>query len=252
MGKEIITFKHERFGSLRAMLNENGEALLMGSDVARRLGYKNPQKALRDHVDEEDKTLNESFTVNGTHPVLINESGLYSLILSSQLPIAKAFKRWVTSEVLPQIRQTGGYIPTKDPRTGERLTDEEIVRRAHVIIGRTLALKNAANERCMTATEVATAWGINVLQLNGLLQAVGIIERRGGRWHLAQSLEGQGLAEDRHFFCYSLKGRPRSTSYLVWTPEGVRFLERRVRWLADSLPTEPLQLNLFINNLITA
>ena len=65
----------------------------MGSDVARRLGYKNPQKALRDHVDEEDKTLNESFTVNGTTPILINESGLYSLILSSKLPQSKAFKR---------------------------------------------------------------------------------------------------------------------------------------------------------------
>ena len=130
MGKEIITFNHEQFGSLRAMLNENGEALLMGTDVARRLGYKNPQKALRDHVDEDDKTLNESFTVNGTHPVLINESGLYSLVLSSQLPSAKAFKRWVTSEVLPQIRQTGGYIPTRNARTGETLTAEEVVDKA--------------------------------------------------------------------------------------------------------------------------
>ena len=252
MGKEIITFNHEQFGSLRAMLNNDGEALFMGTDVARRLGYKNPQKALRDHVDEDDK-LTERIVLSGQRRelIFINESGLYALILSSKLPSAKAFKRWVTSEVLPQIRLTGGYIPTRNARTGERLTDEEIVKRAHVIIGRTLALKNAANERCVTATEVATAWGINVLQLNGLLQAVGIIERRGGRWHLAQSLEGQGLAEDRYYFSYSLKGRPMSTSYLVWTPEGVQFLERRVRWLADALPTEPLQLNLFINNLLT-
>ena len=77
--------------------------------MAEILGYSNPQKALRDHVDEEDKTLNESFTVNGTMVILINESGLYSLILRSQLPKAKQFKRWVTSEVLPAIRRHGVY-----------------------------------------------------------------------------------------------------------------------------------------------
>ena len=96
------------------MTNERGETFFVGKDVAKALGYKNPQKALRDHVDEEDRTVNESFTVNGTQPVLINESGLYALILSSKLKEAKAFKRWVTSEVLPQIRMTGGYIPTRD------------------------------------------------------------------------------------------------------------------------------------------
>lgn len=73
------------------------------------LEYSNPQKALRDHVEEEDRTVNESFTVNGTKGILINESGLYSLILSSKLPSARKFKRWVTSEVLPAIRKTGSY-----------------------------------------------------------------------------------------------------------------------------------------------
>ena len=81
----------------------------MGKDVAEVLGYSNPQKAVRDHIDDDDKTVNESFTVNGTQGVLINESGLYSLILSSKLPNAKAFKRWVTSEVLPAIRKHGLY-----------------------------------------------------------------------------------------------------------------------------------------------
>ena len=90
------------FGTVRTMTNERGETFFVGKDVAKALGYKNPQKALRDHVDEDDRTVNESFTVNGTQPVLINESGLYALILSSKLKEAKAFKRWVTSEVLPQ------------------------------------------------------------------------------------------------------------------------------------------------------
>ena len=88
---------------------------MMGTDVAKRLGYKNPAKALRDHVDTEDK-LTERIVLSGQRRevIFINESGLYSLILSSKLPTAKAFKRWVTAEVLPQIRKTGGYIPTHD------------------------------------------------------------------------------------------------------------------------------------------
>lgn len=98
------------FGQLRGA-NIDGEAWLMATDVARRLGYRNPQKAVRDHVEDEDRTVNDSFTVNGTTPVLINESGLYGLVLQSKLPQAKEFKRWVTAEVLPQIRRTGGYIP---------------------------------------------------------------------------------------------------------------------------------------------
>lgn len=105
---DMVTFEKAGLGKIRAVLID-GEAWLDGKDVAAALGYSNPQKAVRDHVDIEDKTVNELFTVNGTMAILINESGLYSLILSSKLPSAKTFKRWVTSEVLPQIRRTGTY-----------------------------------------------------------------------------------------------------------------------------------------------
>ena len=140
MNDVIQIFESNQFGQLRGT-NINGEAWLMATDVARRLGYTNPQKAIRDHVDTEDKTLNESFTVNGTTPILINESGLYSLILSSKLPQAREFKRWVTSEVLPQIRKTGGYIPVK-------AEDDEktIMAKAMEIMNRTLAQKDAILE----------------------------------------------------------------------------------------------------------
>ena len=97
----------------------DGEPYFVGKDVAEILGYSNPQKAIRDHVDEEDRTVNESFTVNGTMGMLINESGLYSLILRSQLPSAKRFKRWVTSEVLPAIRKTGKYAIEKPKSVAE-------------------------------------------------------------------------------------------------------------------------------------
>ena len=91
--------------------------------------------ALRKHVDSEDKGVAKCDTLGGAQKItLINESGLYSLILSSKLPQAKAFKRWVTSEVLPQIRMTGGYIPTKYAE-GNMLSEEEIVERANDIVG---------------------------------------------------------------------------------------------------------------------
>ena len=105
---EIKIFKNPQFGAIRTM-EKDGEPWFAGKDVAIALGYSNPQKAIRNHIDSEDRTVNESFTVNGTPITLINESGLYSLILSSKLPTAKEFKRWVTSEVLPSIRKSGGY-----------------------------------------------------------------------------------------------------------------------------------------------
>lgn len=108
MENNIKIFENPDFGKVR-VVDIKGEPWFVGKDVAAVLRYTNPQKAIRDHVDEEDRTVNDSFTVNGTQPILINESGLYSLILSSKLPKAKEFKRWVTSEVLPSIRKTGGY-----------------------------------------------------------------------------------------------------------------------------------------------
>lgn len=105
----IQIFNNPEFGEVRAVTIDD-EPWFVGKDVAKRLGYSNPQKAIHDHVDDEDKTVNDSFTVNGTKGTLINESGLYSLVLSSKLPTAKAFKRWITSEVIPTIRKHGAYI----------------------------------------------------------------------------------------------------------------------------------------------
>ena len=106
---EITVFNNDEFGSIRTVTIEN-EPWFVGKDVAEVLGYTNPSKALADHVDNEDKLNNETLLSLGQRGGwLINESGLYSLILSSKLPNAKKFKRWVTSEVLPSIRKTGSY-----------------------------------------------------------------------------------------------------------------------------------------------
>lgn len=105
---EIQTFDFD--GSGIRTLTIGDEPYFVGKDVAEVLGYSNPQKAIRNHVDDEDKGVNEMDTPGGKQPiVIINESGLYSLILGSKLPEAKRFKRWVTSEVLPSLRRNGMY-----------------------------------------------------------------------------------------------------------------------------------------------
>lgn len=117
---DLQIFSNPEFGQVRTV-EIDGQPWLVGKDVAVALGYKNPQKALHDHVDAEDVTVNDLFTVNGTLAALINESGLYSLILSSKMPKAKAFKHWVTGEVLPAIRKNGVYESVKARQHIEQL-----------------------------------------------------------------------------------------------------------------------------------
>lgn len=111
MNNNIMIFKNDNFGEIRS-LEINGEPYFVGKDIAEVLGYSNTRKAIQDHVDEEDKldgvTICDSIGRNQS-AIAINESGLYSLIMSSKLPKAKLFKRWVTSEVLPSIRKNGSY-----------------------------------------------------------------------------------------------------------------------------------------------
>ena len=180
--KELQIFRSERFGDVRTLTGKNGEVLFVGKDVAKALGYKKTENALAAHVDEEDKTI--------------------TLIQGSGSNYKTAFKRWVTSVVLPQIRKTGSYIPE-------------------------LRLLNAPASNCMTATEIARLWGMDVKEFNNLLEREGVQYRENGSWHLAAELENLGLAEERHFMYFSLNGEQKSRIYLVWTPKGVEFLGDR-------------------------
>ena len=230
MNNNVQIFTSEVFGKIRTC-QVNNQIMFVGKDVAKALGYADQQKAIKMHVDNEDK-LTRQIVVSGQKRsvILINESGLYALILSSKLEQAKAFKRWVTSEVLPQIRMTGGYIPTRDS-DGRPLTDEEIVDRACDILGKTIRLANAPGEDCLTATQVARLWGMDVVSFNNLLSSMGIQHRKGGRWQLCEALQDKGLAEERNFLCFSLKGKKRTMRYMVWTPAGVDYLNMAVRKL---------------------
>ena len=134
---EIKIFENPRFGKVRTKII-NGEIWFVGKDVAEALGYTNPQKAVRDHVLNEDRGLNEMDTPSGKQRMtLINESGLYALIFSSKLGSATEFKRWITSEVLPSLRKIGtysmegqdSYIISDPVKRAERWIEEEKERR---------------------------------------------------------------------------------------------------------------------------
>lgn len=135
---ELKVFENPTFGQVRTV-EIDGEPWFVGKDVAEALGYKEAAKAVRGRVDAEDKGVSKMDTPGGKQEVtIINESGLYSLILSSKLPGAKEFKRWVTSEVIPSIRKTGGYIKGQ-----ETMTPDELMAKALMVAQQTLADREA-------------------------------------------------------------------------------------------------------------
>lgn len=118
---EIKIFENEQFGRLE-VIDKNGDPWFYGKDIAERLGYTNPRDALTKHVDEDDKGVAKRDTLGGEQAVtIINESGLYSLILTSKLPTAKQFKRWVTNEILPTVRKHGMYATAE---TAEKILND--------------------------------------------------------------------------------------------------------------------------------
>ena len=229
MKTEIQIFTSEVFGKIRTC-QVNNQIMFVGKDVATALGYKNPSNALQVHVDSEDKTsylIQVSGSNYKANTLFVNESGLYALILSSKLEKAKAFKRWVTAEVLPQIRKTGGYIPTKDAQ-GRQLSNEEIIDRADAIVGRTLRMLNEDAEDTLTATQVAKTFNMSVYDFNCVLRDLGIQYRRGGRWNISDDLIDRDLVRLRTHVSYSLKGQKKVKVYMTWTLDGLRFLNSKL------------------------
>lgn len=135
---ELKIFENPEFGAIRTVVIDN-EPWFVGNDVAKALEYKDLYSATRHNVDEEDKRLCSVSTPSGVQQmVVVNESGLYSLIFSSKLEKAKDFKKWVTSEVLTSIRKNGGYIANQ-----EKLTPEQIVANALIVANKIIAEKEA-------------------------------------------------------------------------------------------------------------
>ena len=212
METAIQTFKNDQFGEIRTMTDEKGETFFVGKDVAMALGYSNTRKALQDHVDEEDKGVTKRDTLGGTQKmVFINESGLYSLILSSKLEQARQFKRWVTSEVLPAIRKTGRYemTPAELRLLGEQADYCQMV------------LQSVS---CVTTTQVAKEMNMTGPELYRWLIALGIIYWQSGQYMLYADYAREGLAKSRTHLRRSKMGMVRTETYLVWTEKGRKFL----------------------------
>jgi prophage antirepressor-like protein len=211
MNTNIQIFTSEIFGEIRTC-QVNNQIMFVGKDVAQALGYSDPQKAIKMHVDDDDK-LTRQIVVSGQRRaiILINESGLYSLILSSQLPQAKAFKRWVTSEVLPAIRQTGRYeLTSKELRLLGAKADycDEVL----------------LSVDCVTTTQVAKELGMTGSELYRWLIAMSIVYWQSGEYMLYADFARMGYAKSRTHSRRNRLGIWHTDRYLVWTEKGRKFL----------------------------
>jgi prophage antirepressor-like protein len=244
------------FGAIRTTTNEQGEPLFVGKDVAEALGYKNSRKALLDHVDEEDKgTVTIRDAAYETRATVITESGLYSLVLSSKLPQARVFKHWVTSVVLPAIRKTGGYIPTKDAK-GRKLTDLEVVCLAFKIQERTIEeqhklIKEMAPKAeyvdevldsvsCYTTTQIAKEMGMTVYDLTRELIGRKVMYKQSGQYMLYAEYARKGYARSRTHLHRDSEGNVYTEMYLVWTEEGREFIHRLIETSPETQSQEEL------------
>ena len=237
---ELKIFKNSEFGEIRTV-EIGGEPWFVGKDVAEVLGYSNPSKALSDHVDGEDKLNNESLSGLGQRGGwLINESGLYSLILSSKLPTAKAFKRWVTSEVLPSIRKTGAYS-VQVPRTLkealqlaleqeeklEALQLDNIIKTQQIAELTPKATYYDLILQCkdlLSVTEIAKDYGMSAKGMNKKLHELGVQYNQSGVWFLYAKYQSEGYTQTKTQNYPKPDGTQGSRTHMYWTQKGRLFL----------------------------
>lgn len=237
---ELQIFKHEGFGEVRT-LNIDGEPWFVGKDVTDILGYQNGSRDINRHVDEEDK-LTRGITDSGQsrQMYVINESGLYSLILSSKLPQAKAFKRWVTSEVLPAIRKQGAYslgVPTnfrdalylayQQQVTIEALETENAFKDQKIAELQPKAdyLDTILQSKSlMTITQIAKDYGMSARTMNKKLHALGVQYKQGSQWFLYAKYQNRSYTSSETISVIQSDGREKVVMNTKWTLKGRIFL----------------------------
>ena len=235
---EIFNFQGQQVRTVTI----NGEPYFVGKDTADILGYQNGSRDINRHVDEEDK-LKYRFGTSGQdrEMIIINESGLYALILGSKLPQAKEFKRWVTSEVLPTIRKHGAYL------TDSKI--EEVLLSPDTIINLATQLKNERAEKeqlkieleearkqtsyldlilqtkdQLTTTQIAQDYGMSANKFNQLLKDLRIQRKVNSQWVLYRQYLGKGYIASRTFEYIGRDDRCHSKITTVWTQLGRKFL----------------------------
>lgn len=214
----------------------NDEPYFVGKDVAEILGYSKPRNAISTHVDEEDK---QDAPIQGglggkQKMTIINESGLYSLILKSKLPNAKKFKRWVTSEVLPQIRKHGMYATDellnnpdllievatklKEERTLRLVAEQKVAEMQPKVNYHDIIL---ANKSVTPISFIAKNYGMSAMQMNKLLHDFGIQYRQGKAWLLYAKYQNEGYT---HIEMVPVQGTDNLKPIMKWTQKGHLFL----------------------------
>lgn len=246
---ELQIFENADFGSVRTLMI-NDAPYFVGKDVADILGYQNGSRDINRHVDEDDRRKEMLFDGNqDKETILINESGLYSLILSSKMPNAKKFKHWVTAEVLPSIRKTGGYIVGQ-----ERLTDAELMAKALMVAQKTiearteevksLQMLNAVQQQqiaelnpkatyydlvlqcpdLISVTEIAKDYGKSAKWLNKILSENKVQYKQRGVWLLYQKYAEKGYTSTKKEPFIDAKGIQHTKPHTYWTQKGRLFL----------------------------
>ena len=243
---ELQIFKDERFGEVRTITIE-GEPWFVGKDVATTLGYSNTADAIMKHVEDEDKLTSQiAIAGQNRNVVFINESGLYSLILSSKLPSAKEFKRWVTSEVLPTIRKHGAYM-TQDTlekaltspdfliQLATQLKEEQEARKALEAEKAVLLPKASYYDvilNCLdliSVTQIAKDYGMSAIELNTILSQEKVQFKQGGEWILYQKYAEKGYAGSRTGAHLGKSGEVKSHSHTYWTQKGREFIYKLLK-----------------------
>ena len=243
---EIRIFENETFGKIR-VTEINGEPWFVGKDVADKLGYQNGSRDVNRHTDEEDRKKMMVFDGNqNKETIVINESGLYSLVLSSKLPTAKAFKRWVTSDILPSIRKHGAYM-TPQTLTQALSTPENLI-----ILLQTLQSEQNKNKELSAEIEVmkpkasyydlvlnckdlvpisviAKDYGKSATWLNRYLREKKIQYRQGNIWLLYQKYSDKGYASTKTNLVTDTGGVPHVRELLCWSQKGRLFIYKMLK-----------------------
>lgn len=242
---ELQIFNNEQFGEIRAV-ELNGEPWFVGKDVAQALGYKDTVNALKSHVDPDDKQRGWQITTpSGKQDMtIINESGLYSLVLSSKLPNAKKFKRWITTEVIPSIRKHGAYMTPdtmqrfiadpdfaiglltalKDEQAKSRALEAENEKQSQLLADYEPKVQYLEtilqSEGTMTTAQIAADYDMSAIQLNQILRDAGIQRKVNGQWILYRKYMGKGYTKSETINITRSDGRPDTKMHTRWTQKG--------------------------------